>query len=83
MTSIRGYSKPIQELDGELNVDITLEPVLISRGMRRHRFHEGTLPAPTGNVLVPRGEGARDGLALVAQILVDAAEGVEVDPAGL
>ena len=81
MASIRGYSKPLQEPDDELDVDITHEPVRVGGAMRRYRLHVGTLPPSTGDVLMPPGEEARDGLALALQRLVDKAERVEVDTA--
>ena len=79
VSTIRRYSKSFQEPNGELNVDITLEPIRNGGAMRRYRLHGGTLPAPTGNVPLPRGEEPRDGLALVVQFFIDAAERVEVD----
>ena len=79
VSTIRRYSKSFQEPNGELNVDITLEPIRNGGAIRRYRLHGGTLPAPTGNVPLPRGEEPRDGLALVVQFFIDAAERVEVD----
>ena len=78
-----GIPSPSRKPNGELNVDITLEPIRNGGAMRRYRLHGGTLPAPTGNVPLPRGEEPRDGLALVVQFFIDAAERVEVDQAGL
>ena len=63
------------------DVDITHEPVRVGGAMRRYRLHVGTLPPSTGDVLMPPGEEARDGLALALQRLVDKAERVEVDTA--
>ena len=80
--TIRRYSNPFQDRDGELNLKVTPDLGRIDGATAWERLPRGTRPAPAVSLLPPPDERAGDGLTPAVQSLPDAPESVEVDRAG-